>query len=70
MKIALSEKTNIYLVSVIIARNSFGVRQKQETLVFYFNRVDNGCRTFQSKVFENEINGYYWQTLDLNLGQV
>ena len=59
MKIALSAKTNIYLVSVIVAPNSFGVHQKQETLVFYFNRVDNGCRTFQSKVFENEINGYY-----------
>ena len=59
MKIALSAKTNIYLVSVFIAPNSFGVHQKQETLVFYFNRVDNGCRTFQSKVFENENNGYY-----------
>ena len=70
MKIALSEKTNIYLVSVIIARNSFGVRQKQEILVFYFNRVDNSCRTFQSRVFENEINGSYWQTPGPNPGQV
>ena len=38
MKIALSAKTNIYLVSVIIARNSFGVRQKAGDISFLFQQ--------------------------------